>query len=41
MPLIADIAGIGEVTTEAELGALPVPDFTATNGREELTANGG
>lgn len=38
--LIADIADNGEVTTEAELEALPVPDFTATDGRDELTADG-
>ncbi len=39
--LISDIAENGEVTTEAELEARPVPDFTATNGRDELTADGG
>jgi uncharacterized protein (DUF305 family) len=35
--LIDDIAENGEVTTQAELEARPVPDFTATNGRDELT----
>jgi len=39
--LIADIAENGEVTTEAELDARPVPDFSATNGRDEFTADGG
>ncbi len=39
--LISDIADNGEVTTEAELEARPIPDFTATNGRDELTADGG
>jgi len=39
--LIADIAENGEVTAEAELKSRPVADFTATNGRDELTADGG
>ena len=39
--LIADIAENGEVTTEAELKTRLVADFTATNGRDELTADGG
>jgi len=47
VPLIADIADIadiaenGEVTTEAERKTRLVADFTATNGRDELTADGG
>jgi hypothetical protein len=35
--LIDDIADNGEVRTQAELEARPVPDFEATNGREEVT----
>lgn len=35
--LIDDIAENGEVTTQAELDARPIPDFTATNGREDIS----
>ena len=35
--LIDDIADNGEVRTEAELEARPVPEFTVTNGRDELS----
>ena len=39
--LIDDIEKNGEVTTQAELAARPVPDFESTNGRDELNAEGG
>ncbi len=35
--LIDDIAENGEVTTQAELEARPIPEFTATNGRDEVS----
>lgn len=38
--LIDDIADKGEVRTEAELEARPVPEFTVTNGRDELSDGG-
>ena len=38
--LIDDIADNGEVRTEAELEARPVPEFTVTNGRDELSDGG-
>ena len=38
--LIDDIQENGEVRTEAELEARPIPEFTFTNGRNELTGDG-
>ncbi len=38
--LIDDIAENGEVTTEAELEARPVPEFEPTDGRDELSDGG-
>ncbi len=37
--LIDDIAENGEVRTDAELEARPIPEFTFTNGRDELSAD--
>ena len=37
--LIDDIADNGEVTTEAELDARPIPEFEITNGRDEVSAD--
>jgi hypothetical protein len=35
--LIDDIADNGEVRTQAELDARPVPEFDVTNGRDEMS----
>lgn len=38
--LIDDIQDNGEVRTDAELEARPIPEFTFTNGRDELSGSG-